>query len=93
MDKYLAATPLVERELAPQIADQLQHAPLPDAGSYESTVFHQVADARLAISEASEPEEVDRIYFAVARQLEHLQAEIPQELTQARHERLAALTQ
>jgi phage RecT family recombinase len=92
MDKYLAATPLVERELAPQIADQMQHAPLPDPASYESTVFHQVADARLAISEAAAAEEVDAIYYTAVRQLERLETEIPEELTQARQERLAALT-
>jgi phage RecT family recombinase len=91
MDKYLAATPLVERELAPQIADQLQHAQLPDPASYESSVFHHIADARLAISESDSAEEVDRIYFAAVKQLEQLEVEIPEELTQSRQNRLATL--
>lgn len=91
MDRYLNATPVVERELAPQLADQLQHAELPDPASYESSVFHKIADARLAISEAETAEEVDRIHFAVVRELERLEAPVPEELTAARQERLAAL--
>lgn len=91
MDRYLNATPVVERELAPQVADQLAHAPLPDPASYESTTFHQVADARLAISEASSPEEVERIHAAVVVQLTQLQADIPADLSRAREDRLAEL--
>ena len=92
MDRYLNAVPVVERELAPQVADQLQHAQLPDASSYESTTFHWVSDARLAISEAESAEQVDQIYYAAVKQLEQLQAEIPEELTHARTERLTTLT-
>jgi recombinational DNA repair protein RecT len=91
MDRYLNATPVVERELAPQLADTLKHAPLPDPASYESTKFHWISDARLAISEAESAEQVDQIYYAAVKQLEHLEAEIPDELTQARTERLTAL--
>lgn len=91
MDRYLNATPVVEREMAPQLADALRHAQLPDPASYESTTFHQVADARLAISEADQPEEVERIYQAACKSLEHLQAEIPPDLAIARQERLEAL--
>ena len=91
MDRYLNATPIVEREIAPQLADQLTHAQLPDPGSYETSVFHHIADARLAISEADDAETVERVYGAVVKQLEQLQAEVPAELVQARQERLAAL--
>lgn len=92
MDRYLNATPVVERELAPKIADTLQHAQLPDASSYESTTFHMVADARLAIDEADDAETVDRIYYATVKQLEQLEAEVPDELTKARQHRLATLS-
>ena len=92
MDRYLNAVPVVERELAPQVADQLRHAELPDPASYESTTFHHVADARLAISEAETAEQVDQIYFAVCRQLEQLEAEVPLELVKARSDRLVAIT-
>jgi recombination protein RecT len=91
MDRYLGATPAVEREIAPTIADQLRTARLPDAESYESTAFHHAADAQLAISEAEYPETVQRIYAAVANELAGLEAEIPESLTRARDERLAAL--
>jgi recombination protein RecT len=93
MDRYLNAVPVVERELAPQVADQLQHAQLPDASSYESTTFHHIADARLAISEADDAETIERIYAAACKELAELQVEVPEELTRSRHERLAALTQ
>ena len=92
MDKYLAATPVVERELAPQLADRLSHAELPDPASYESTTFHMIADARLAISEAEDAETVERIFGAVSKQLQQLEAEVPAELVTARQERLAAIT-
>lgn len=92
MDRYLNATPVVERELAPQLADTLQHAPLPDPASYEASVFHHIADARLAISEADDAETVERIYTAVVKQLQQLEAEVPEDLQQARQERLAALS-
>ena len=91
MDRYLNATPIVEREIAPQLADQLTHAQLPDPGSYETSVFHHIADARLAISEADDAETVERVYGAVVKQLQQLEAEVPAELTQARQERLEAL--
>jgi recombination protein RecT len=91
MDRYLNATPIVEREIAPQLADQLQHAPLPDPSSYEASVFHHIADARLAISEADDAETVERVYGAVVKQLQQLEAEVPAELVQARQDRLAAL--
>lgn len=91
MDRYLGATPAVEREIAPTIADQLRTARLPDAESYESTAFHHAADAQLAISEAEDPETVQRIYAAVANELAGLEAEMPESLTRARDERLAAL--
>jgi phage RecT family recombinase len=92
MDKYLNATPVVERELAPQLADTLKHAQLPDPGSYETTTFHMVADARLAISEAETADQVHHIFSAVSTQLEELHAEVPEELLRCRQERLAALT-
>jgi recombination protein RecT len=92
MDRYLNAVPVVERELAPQVADQLRHAELPDPASYESTTFHHVADARLAISEADDAETVERIYTAVCKELGDLHAEVPEELHRSRSERLAALT-
>jgi recombinational DNA repair protein RecT len=92
MDRYLNAVPVVERELAPQVADQLRHAELPDPASYESTTFHHVADARLAISEADDAETVERIYAAVCKELGELHAEVPEELHRSRSERLAALT-
>ena len=91
MDKYLAATPVVERELAPQLADTLRHAALPDPASYESTVFHQIADARLAISEAEDAETVHRVFSAVAAQLVELECEVPVELKAARDEKLQQL--
>jgi recombination protein RecT len=91
MDRYLSATPVVERELAPTLADQLQHAPLPDPASYETSVFHQITDARLAISEAADADTVERVYGSVVAQLQKLEAEVPAELVQARQERLAAL--
>lgn len=92
MDRYLNATPVVERELAPQLADQFRHAQLPDPASYESTTFHFVADARLAISEAEDADTIERVYTAAVKQLQQLEAEVPAELTQAREERLAALS-
>ena len=92
MDRYLNAVPVVERELAPQVADQLRHAELPDPASYESTTFHHVADARLAISEADDADTVERIYAAVCKELGELHAEVPEELHRSRSERLAALT-
>ena len=91
MDRYLNATPVVERELAPQLADTLRHARLPDPASYESTTFHQIADARLAISESEQPEEVEQIYQAACKALRDLQAEVPVELTTAYQERIEAL--
>jgi recombinational DNA repair protein RecT len=91
MDRYLNATPVVERELAPQLADQFRHAQLPDPASYESTTFHFVADARLAISEAEDADTIERVYTAAVKQLQQLEAEVPAELTQAREERLEAL--
>jgi phage RecT family recombinase len=92
MDRYLNSTPVVERELAPTVADRLVHAELPDAESYESTLFHRVADARLAISEATTAESVDQVFYAAVRECERLEAPVPEELTAARQERLAALT-
>jgi phage RecT family recombinase len=91
MDRYLNAVPAIEREIAPTTADQLRHAPLPDPESYESTTFHHVADARLAISETDDPEQVQKIYASVANELTALAAEVPEELTRARDERLEAL--
>lgn len=91
MDRYLHAEPAVERELAPQVADTLVHAQLPDPGSYESTIFHHVADARLAISEAEDTETVERIYAAACAEIGRLEAEVPAEIVDARKGRLAAL--
>ena len=51
-----------------------------------------IADARLAISEADDAETVERIYTAVVKQLQQLEAEVPEDLQQARQERIAALT-
>lgn len=90
MDRYLNATPVVERELAPQVADTLRHAELPDPASYESSTFHMIADARLAISEADTAEQVHHVFSAVATQLLELECEVPDELKAARDERLAA---
>jgi phage RecT family recombinase len=93
MDKYLKATPVVERELAPQLADTLKHAQLPDPASYETRLFHQAVDARLAMDEATDAESVDRIYYAAVKQFEQLEADVPEDLTKARLEKLATLTQ
>jgi phage RecT family recombinase len=89
MDRYLNATPVVEREINPQIADRLKHAELPDPASYESSTFHMIADARLAISEAETADQVHHVFSAVATQLLELDCEVPDELKQARDEKLA----
>lgn len=91
MDRYLNATPVVEQALAPTFADQLQHAQLPDPSSYETTTFHMIADARLAISEAETADQVNHVFGAVCAQLVELEAEVPEELKRARDERLEAL--
>jgi phage RecT family recombinase len=91
MDKYLAATPVVEQTLAPSIADQLRHAALPDPASYESSTFHMIADARLAISEAETAEQVNHVFGAVCAHLVEMEAEVPDELKAARDQRLEAL--
>ena len=91
MDRYLAATPVVERELSPQLADKLQVAALPDPASYESTTFHMIADARLAISEAETADQVNHVFGAVCAQLVELEAEVPDELKRARDEKLQQL--
>lgn len=91
MDRYLNATPVVEQALAPTFADQLQHAPLPDPASYESSTFHMIADARLAISEAETADQVNHVFGAVCAQLVELEAEVPEELKAARDQKLEAL--
>jgi len=88
MDRYLNSTPAVERELAPQIADTLKHAALPDPASYESSVFHMITDARVAISEAESPDQVNHIFGSVCARLVELEAEVPDDLKRARDDRL-----
>lgn len=91
MDRYLNAVPVVERELSPTIADQLQHAALPDPASYESSTFHLITDARLAISEAETAEQVNDLFGRACAALVEMECEVPEELKVARDERLKAL--
>lgn len=91
MDKYLNAVRPIEAALAPTLADQMRHAPLPDPASYESTVFHWLADARLAISEAESTDQVEAIYASATKRLAELEAPVPDELVAARDERLQQL--
>lgn len=91
MDRYLNAVPVIEREIAPTIADQLQHAALPDPASYESSTFHLITDARLAISEAETAEQVNDLFGRACAALVEMECEVPEELKAARDERLKAL--
>lgn len=93
LDSYLGTIPATDRAMAPTVADQLAHAPMPDDESLEQRVFQIECEARSALEGCETVEQTEHVWKVAVAELRKLERDAPIDLEAAYHDRLETLKQ